>query len=188
MHERSLVVRSGLVGVQTFNARAEYARNNNAPQIRGAVLGASNDCGHVVVNQWNIANDTTALQWLDLATKSSRPLFSTAAQERQTIEFLGEMQPIIVPFAPAPVLSLKNDRLYSAFGNVAEIRTYDTTARLVRIVRWNATARHSRRPIAQNTKRTACNLTQGFGWAGRRKHRNSTSSSYRSNAHRFLKC
>lgn len=139
----TLVVRSGTVGIKVFDGNGTLARVGTAPLIRGALYGVSNDCAALAIARpsGRMAReqpDSMTLLWYDVAQDSVTDVTTVSLQPTQTIEFLGERVQAPVPFAANPEIVVHNDHLYVGSGATPEVRVYDRSGTLSRVVQWRA--------------------------------------------------
>jgi hypothetical protein len=86
----------------------------------------------------DVPNDSSTLAWYRPARDSIVAVIKLAKQARQVVPYLGERFPVPVPFADEPLVAVAQDRMYVGRTGRPEIRVYDRTGSLERIVRWPA--------------------------------------------------
>jgi hypothetical protein len=141
----TLAVRSGLAGVQLFDSDGRFVRMNAAPRLRGGAVGVTFDCSFIVMpdaqaaaQKGLMAGDSMVLAWYDLRRDTVVGAVTVPTPAREVIDYLGERMAVPIPFAPRPVFTLHGDQLLVGLGKSAEVRVFDSQARLTRILRWTA--------------------------------------------------
>jgi hypothetical protein len=138
----TLVIQSGS-DQKVYTASLDFVRSTAAPRLRGGAHGVSTDCAWLAIEIPNITsedvpNDSATLAWYHPRNDSIVSVVKLAKQERQVVPYLGQRFPVPVPFADEPLVAVAQDRMYVGRTGRAEIRVYDRTGRLERIVRWSA--------------------------------------------------
>ncbi|NOT09554.1 MAG: hypothetical protein HOP28_15290 [Gemmatimonadales bacterium] len=143
----TVVVYSTIQRLSFFDADGGFVRVRDAPGFRRGVDGVSADCSSVVIHGLErraaigkVKTDLVTFSWHDASGDSVRTIGSIPGPETGQALFHGREAFLPLPFGNLPSMAVFGDMVYLASGDLTEVKIYDRTRGLVRIVRWTAKA------------------------------------------------
>jgi hypothetical protein len=162
----TVVVRIGAAGLRVLDGHGAFIQSKQKATLRGPTFGITSDCTEVVVNaaRGRVSDPVSELvvAWFNLTSDVVREVTRLPLQERQVINFLGSPVPVIVPFAPAASVVVARDHVVLGFGDTPELRWYDRSGNLRRVVRWHAERKPLSRPVREDYERLRLALDSLF--------------------------
>ncbi len=138
----TIVTHSHGARLSWFDSRGAFVQMRNILPLRRGSEGLARNCSAVLTVRpvQPRRTDSLIIFWQSLVDTSMVDVTTLAQAPRGSATIQGRRLPVPIPFGVAPVFTSNGDRVFVGSGATAEVREYDRRGRLVRIVRWSATA------------------------------------------------